>query len=126
MKNLIATATFIMSSFAIAGGSSTIGPANPAALNCIKLGGTLETITSPEGEGAFCVIEAWHLFNEMNERGLVKEHTYPPIGMPNPSAVNCNDIEGQYRIVSTPEGDSAVCAVEQWTLFRVINVLDEN
>lgn len=127
MKIITNIFVMLVSSIALAGGGSSIGPANPAAVNCGKLQGTLEPYSTPQGEGANCVIEAWHLFDEMFKRGLVKEHHYPvpPRFIPNPSAVNCNDIQGNYINRTTPEGDVGYCVVEEWTLFRVIDVTRE-
>lgn len=125
MKTLISILATVLSSVAFAGGGSSIGPANPAAVNCLKLEGTLEPYHTPEGDSANCVIEAWHLFDEMCKRDLCHEHHYPRGGMPNPAAVNCLDIGGKYRSQSTPDGSIGFCVVEQWTLFHVINVINE-
>lgn len=132
MKVLIASVLLIgLSSIAFAGGGSSIGPANPAAVNCIKLNGRLEPFQTPMGEGANCVVEAWHLYNEMSKRGLVKDptcpnpHPNPPGRIPNPSAVNCIDIGGSYVNESTPEGAIGYCVVEEWTLFRAIDITQE-
>jgi len=130
MKNRITISIFSILSVglqAFAGGSSTVGPGNPAAVNCIQLGGVLESYQTPAGASANCVIEQWQLYKEMSARGL----TNPPhgsengVGMPNPAAVNCIDIEGQLRTVSSPTGQSGFCVVEQWTLFRVIHTTQE-
>jgi putative hemolysin len=129
MKNLmnklnkmtqISLATVALSSSAFAGGSSTVGPANPAAVNCLKLGGTLERVVTPEGEDANCRIEEWKLFRAMSEQNLVKPHHYGNGAMPNPAAVNCIDIGGELRSVTTPNGEAGVCVIEEWKLFRVI------
>lgn len=123
-------AILILSCFnAFAGGSSTIGTGNPASVNCVKLGGKLETINNPDGESTVCAIEEWTLYREMEKRGLLKKHDYQnedgSIGMPNPAAVNCKDVEGTIRIETHPQGQSGICLVEQWTLFKYINVVDE-
>jgi putative hemolysin len=133
MKFLISSALIlVLGSIAYAGGGSSIGPANPAAVNCIKLNGTREPIQTPEGEYANCVVEAWHLYNEMSKRGLVKDpacpnppNPNPPGGIPNPSAVNCIGIGGSYVNKSTPEGAIGFCVVEEWTLFRAIDITRE-
>lgn len=108
-----------------AGGGSSIGPANPAAVNCIQIGGTLESVVTPEGENANCVIEEWTLYLAMLERGLTRDHKYGPGGMPNPAAVNCLDIAGTLRMIETPEGTAGYCVVDQWVLFRVIDVVTQ-
>ncbi|MBN8542354.1 MAG: DUF333 domain-containing protein [Deltaproteobacteria bacterium] len=107
------------------GGGSSVGPANPAAMNCLVLGGELENYTTEAGENANCVIEEWTLFKEMNDRGLVKPHQYGPgVGMPNPAAVNCIDIGGDLRAEAMPTGEtSTFCVVEQWTLFNTIDAV---
>lgn len=104
-----------------AGGGSSVGPANPAAVNCEQLGGTLEPFTTPQGEDANCAIEEWSLYRQMASRNLLTPHSYTGM-VPNPAAVNCNDVNGIWRLVETPQGQSGLCVVEQWTLYRVINV----
>lgn len=129
MKNkfgLMILSIVMLGAQAYAGGSSTVGPGNPAAYNCIKLGGFLESFTSPQGEDSNCVIDEWKLFNEMYQRGLVKPHHHDNVGMPNPAAVNCIDINGTLRYESTPEGQIGFCVVEQWDLFRAIDITREN
>lgn len=122
MKTKILLLSLIIGSTGFAGGGSSVGLGNPAAENCIKLEGTLEY-----GEQSNCVVDEWHLWIEMNKRGLTQHHQYPghPIGLPNPAAVNCIDIGGQTRTLETPEGQLGLCVVEQWTLFRAINVISE-
>lgn len=113
--------------FSMAGGSSTGGVPNPAAVNCLKLGGVLETTQNEHGVDANCAIDEWKLYTEMNKRGLVKKHSYrqPPIGLPNPASVNCNDIKGSIRIVTEPAGQRGICVVGQWDLFRAIDITRE-
>ncbi|MBK8201748.1 MAG: DUF333 domain-containing protein [Bdellovibrionales bacterium] len=104
-----------------AGGGSSIGPANPAAVNCIQLGGAL-SLSLRQRENANCVIEQWTLFHAMLS-GASRDHNYGPGGMPNPAAVNCLDIAGTLRMIETPEGTAGYCVVNQWALFRVIDVV---
>lgn len=114
-------AASFLTSVAFAGGSSTVGPANPSAVNCINLGGQLEAVHTPLGASSNCVIEEWHLYREMDRRGLVKKRHYgAPVGMPNPAAVNCIDIKGELRMVRTRQGDAGFCVVDSWDLFKVI------
>ena len=127
MKNLLLITAILTSQITLAdtGGSSTVGPANPAAVNCIKLGGVLEKYENPLGEDSNCVLEEWHLYREMKKRNLVKPHDYDMGGMPNPAAVNCADIGGHIRTIEGPNGEGGYCVVPQWTLFRAINVTRE-
>ena len=119
MKKIIISLIILASAQVFAGGGSSIGPANPAALNCVRLGGELESVNTKKGTYSNCVIQEWTLFRAMYERGLVKDHQYGPGAMPNPAAVNCTDIGGSLRYIS----QNSACVVEEWTLFRVINVL---
>lgn len=119
MKISIVFVALFVTSVTFAGGGSSIGPANPASTNCLKLGGDLEMVTTPAGQYGNCVIEEWTLFTAMNERGLVKPHQYPGNSMPNPAAVNCLDINGQLRYSK----QVGACVVEEWALFHIINVL---
>jgi putative hemolysin len=123
--NMIILGLIGFSAQAFAGGSSTVGPANPAAVNCVKLGGILEPYQTPAGQGANCVIGEWQLFREMLKRGLTKPHRYGNGAMPNPAAVNCIDIQGTLRTENTPAGQNGLCVIEEWSLFRVINVTRE-
>ena len=123
MKNLLLLLLLISSQQAFAGGGSSVGLGNPAAKNCLKLGGTLESYQTNAGEDNKCVIEEWKLFREMYDRHLVKEHHYPHMGMPNPAAVNCIDVGGQIRIMTDNDGQYGLCVVEEWKLFRTIDVV---
>jgi len=118
---LLATlTTIILGAQAFAGGSSTVGPGNPAAFNCLKLGGTLEAVETPAGQDANCVIEQWKLYHEMSQRGLDRG------GLPQPAAVNCHNIQGTIRrVVDSSGNENGMCVVAQWTLFHVINVNSE-
>lgn len=128
MRILIVLVSFFLSSHALARKSLKLGLGNPAAKNCIKLGGALESFSTPAGQDAYCVIDEWLLWREMNARGLVKPHNSNRRGtvdMPNPAAVNCKNVGGQFRLEKTPAGDRGLCVVEQWTLIRSINVTQE-
>ncbi len=109
-------------STAHAGGSTTVGVPNPAALNCLFLHGALEEYTTPAGVSSNCVVDEWELYLEMERRNLVTPHQYGPGAMPNPAAVNCLDIGGQLREVTTPAGTAGSCVIDEWALFKVINV----
>ena len=123
MKKLVLIISVLLSVNAFAGGGSSIGPGNPATLNCDQLGGVTESFQNSNGEDANCVIEEWLLFREMTARGLTQSHRYGEGAMPNPAAVNCADIGGDSRVVETREGQTGFCVVGQWALFRVINVI---
>ena len=127
MKKITFLSILCFSLIAQAGGGSSIGPANPASLNCSKLGGTSELVRDPDGEYSNCVIEQWTLYKEMAKRGLVKQHPSDPDrpSMPNPATVNCHDIDGQIRVKQEPSGEAAYCVVEEWTLFRAIDVVTQ-
>ena len=101
------------------GGGSSVGPANPASVYCKDLKGSLELETAPGGgQYANCVVDQWTLFRDMSSKGLVIHHNYGPGGMPNPAAVNCEDVGGTIRVVDTNEGQEGDCVIEEWTLFR--------
>ena len=101
-----------------------MGPGNPAAINCQKLGGIIEIEETPNGQKGNCVIDEWTLFRAMLKRGLVTEKSYDDaIGMPNPASVNCIKIGGSLRIVETSQGQAGNCVVDEWALFRVIDVV---
>jgi putative hemolysin len=125
MKKLFLSAFVLIGIQAHAGGGSSIGPANPASVNCEKLGGKLELVDDINGQYGMCHIEEWTLFSEMSARGLVKEHHYGNVGMPNPASVNCEDIGGAIQIMQEPAGETGICVIEEWTLFRTIDVTAE-
>jgi putative hemolysin len=109
---------------AFAGGGSSIGVGNPAAKNCIELGGKLQ-ILDVQGQAENCLIEEWNLFRTMYRCHLVQVHHYGSpgqIGMANPASVNCADIGGQIQIMKSPTGgEFGVCVVEEWKLFRSVD-----
>ncbi len=124
---MISVLTFLVlgSTQAMAGGGSSIGPDNPASYHCLELGGSLESVNSPQGQYANCVIEEWQLFRKMQEQGLVLDHNYGPgVGFPNPASVNCEDIGGALRSIESPLGQSAMCIVEEWALWRVFHPIN--
>lgn len=121
MKTLMIALSILLTSAAFAGGGSSVGPANPAAVHCLDLGGQLVNYTTPEGQNANCLIEQWALFGAMYKQGLVTEHHYGSGGMPNPAAVNCLDINGTLQY--TEQG--SLCLVEQWALFRVFHPIKD-
>lgn len=122
-KKIVLVLIVAASSEVFAGGGSSIGLGNPASANCEKLGGALESVLSPEGESANCVISAWTLFKAMKTRDLTGKTQYDQVGMVNPADANCIDIGGQLRDVNTMAGEESFCVIEEWQLFRVINVI---
>lgn len=120
MKFLFVCALMAIPALAQAGGGSSVGPANPATVACLDIGGKLEAVSTPQGEDANCAVEEWQLFREMSQRNLVQKHHYNGM-VPNPAAVNCDDVGGTSRAVQDPAGESSICVVEQWTLWRVLN-----
>lgn len=119
----IAFSILTATAHAFDGGSSTVGPGNPASYNCLKLGGVLER--TPSGSYSNCVIECWKLYREMAKRNLVKPRDHENVSMPNPAAVNCLDLKGTLRPVRTLQGQRTDCVVAQWDLFRAIDVTRE-
>lgn len=128
MKTMILlTFVCLSTSTVFAGPAISEGVPNPASVNCTKLGGQLNIVTEPDGgQASYCTIDEWQLFKEMYQRGLIKPHKYGQNGMPNPAAVNCVDIGGEIDIVTNPDGGQAgYCKIEEWTLFKAINVTAE-
>jgi putative hemolysin len=125
LLNLILLASLsATSAFAATGGGSSVGPANPAAQLCEKIGGHLAGYENSHGQGYNCVIEEWTLFRAMDAQHLVKPiqcgaSTQPC--MPNPASVNCENIGGSLEIVDSPNGQYGMCTVEEWKLFGVFN-----
>lgn len=126
------------------GGSSGVGVPNPAAKNCVDLGGTL-TYGTEEGGGTFALctlgsvqVEEWTLFRtaqgectDAARKFLTQgKFVYPKpnpggaIGMPNPSSVNCVQRGGQNLGVEVKEGADGFClfvdrtSIGAWSLFR--------
>lgn len=123
-KSFIAVAALLtsMSAFALDGGSSSVGVPNPAAELCLKLNGTVETVLTPAGEGANCVVDEWVLFRSMTDAGLIHSPSQPRHAwISNPASKNCITIGGTLRMVNTPAGEAGHCVIEEWTLFKVYN-----
>ena len=118
--------------------AGTAGMANPASVNCGKIGGTTDIKTAADGSqygmctfpnGTSC--EEWALFrNEGCKTNVTIPATTPvttaaATGMANPASVNCGKIGGttdiktaadgsQYGMCTFPNGTSC----EEWALFR--------
>lgn len=108
-----------------AGGSSSVGPANPASVLCVEMGGDLEIVSTPGGEAGFCTIEEWHLYHELEQRGRLPDLHFGggsgPIGMPNPASVVCEKIGGDLTIRSEEGGEAGHCTIEEWALYHYIH-----
>lgn len=121
MKKLSILILSMMSSFAFAGGGSSIGLGNPASRHCIELGGETLIEDSSAGQVGFCVIDEWTLFTKMNEAGIVLDHPHPDMNMPNPAAANCVDAGGSRSVLEEAEGQRGICTIEEWHLFQLFN-----
>ena len=120
MKILVTLVLVLSGATAFAGGGSSIGPANPAAVNCLKLGGSEERVETSAGESTNCVVEEWSLFRAMSALNQVKSHEYGLGGMANPSSVNCDDINGSLRVIESTDGQAGYCVIEEWKLFKAM------
>jgi putative hemolysin len=113
---------------------TSAGMANPASVNCGKIGGTTEIKKNADGSeygmckfsnGTSC--EEWALFrNEGCKAGVaVTSTTAVPVGMANPASVNCGKIGGTTEIKKNADGSEyGMCkfsngtSCEEWALFR--------
>jgi putative hemolysin len=119
MRKMILVTVSLVSLSAFAGGGSSVGPENPAARNCLALGGAVEIVEDPDGnQASYCAIAQWTLFREMAARGLTDDSVQG-----NPASLNCLKAGGTLRRVVTPEGEDHDCVIEAWTLFRIIDVV---
>jgi len=110
------------------------GLANPASVNCGKIGGTTEIKKDAQGnEYGMCTFtngtscDEWALFrNEGCKAGTVATTTAPvSAGMPNPASVNCGKVGATSEIMNNPDGSQyGMCtfpngtSCEEWALFR--------
>jgi putative hemolysin len=108
--------------------------ANPASVNCGKVGGALEIKKDAAGnEYGMCTFqngtscEEWALFrNEGCKAGVaVTSTTEAPVGMANPASVNCGNLGGILEIKKDTAGNEfGMCnfqngtSCEEWALFR--------
>lgn len=127
MKRLMLTVVMMMTAASAwaAGGSSSVGPANPASVLCVEMGGDLEMVEGPGGTSGFCTLEEWHLYGELDERGRLPELNFggngPLAGMANPASVTCVKIGGKLTIRTTPGGETGYCTIEEWALYHWVN-----
>jgi len=120
------------------------GMANPASVNCGKVGGKTEIKTSADGSqygmctfanGTSC--EEWALFRGegckagVTAAATTKAATSAPanvtgsVGMANPASVNCGKVGGKTEIKTSADGSQyGMCtftngtSCEEWALFR--------
>ena len=116
--------------------AATVGMANPASVNCGKIGGTTEIKTATDGgqygmctfaNGTTC--EEWALFrNEGCNAGVtaaVTTKASESTGLANPASVNCVALNGTIDIRKNADGgEFGMCtfangtSCEEWALFR--------
>ena len=126
-----------------ASGTATVQPtteaatglANPASVNCEKIGGTLEIKKDATGgeygmcnfaNGTSC--EEWALYRGEGCKAGVEASataTETVIGMPNPASANCVNIGGTLEIKKDATGgEYGMCnfangtSCEEWALYR--------
>jgi len=124
MKLLLILASLI--SFQVfaqfAGAGSSSGGGNPASIFCIENGGTVIIKNSHRGAYGICQIEEWTLFNLFIDRNMDTPDGSGQgdiLSMGNPAAKLCEAIKGKSYIIETPEGQTGLCDIEEWTLFRM-------
>jgi len=113
---------------------STEGLANPASVNCGKVGATSVIMNNPDGSqygvckfpnGTTC--EEWALFRNEGCKPFTPVTTNAPasVGLANPASVNCGKVGATSVILNNPDGSQyGMCkfpngtACEEWALFR--------
>jgi hypothetical protein len=113
--------------------STSTGIANPASVNCGKLGGKTEIKKDAEGneygmctftDGTSC--DEWALFRNEGCKPFTPVTTTPKaIGLANPASVNCGKVGATSVIMNNPDGSQyGMCnfpngtSCEEWALFR--------
>ncbi|MDO9033984.1 MAG: DUF333 domain-containing protein [Methanoregula sp.] len=112
---------------------ATAGLANPASVNCDKVGGKTEIKKDAQGnEYGMCTFtngttcDEWALFrNEGCKPFTPVTTTAAAVGMANPASVNCGKVGATSVIMNNPDGSQyGICkfpngtACEEWALFR--------
>lgn len=115
---------------------ATAGMANPASVNCVTLGGTVDIKKNADGgEYGMCTFangtscEEWALFrNEGCNAGVtvaVTTGTSESTGLANPASVNCGNVGATSEIKTAADGSQyGMCtfangtSCEEWALFR--------
>jgi len=112
---------------------ATAGLANPASVNCGKVGGKTEIKKDAQGnEYGMCTFtngttcDEWALFrNEGCKPFTPVTTTAAAVGMANPASVNCGKVGATSEILNNPDGSQyGMCkfpngtSCEEWALFR--------
>ena len=112
---------------------ATAGIANPASVNCGKVGGKTEIKKDAQGnEYGMCTFtngttcDEWALFrNEGCKLFTPVTTTAAAVGMANPASVNCGKVGATSEILNNPDGSQyGMCkfpngtSCEEWALFR--------
>ncbi len=112
---------------------ASVGMANPASVNCGKIGGNVEIKKDAQGnEYGMCTFangtscEEWALFrNEGCQPFTPVTTTAAAIGMANPASVNCGTLGATSEIMKNADGSEyGMCkfpngtSCEEWALFR--------
>ena len=113
---------------------ATAGLANPASVNCGKVGGNVEIKKDAKGnEYGMCTFtngttcDEWALFRNEGCKPFTPVTTTAPasVGMANPASVNCGKVGATSDIMNNPDGSQyGMCkfpngtACEEWALFR--------
>ena len=111
-----------------------VGMANPASVNCGKVGGNVEIKKDAQGnEYGMCTFtngttcDEWALFRNEGCKPFSPVTTTAPasVGMANPASVNCGKVGATSVIMNNPDGSQyGMCkfpngtACEEWALFR--------
>lgn len=109
------------------------GLANPASVNCVKVGGKTEIKKDTQGnEYGMCTFtngtscDEWALFRNEGCKPFTPVTITPAaIGLANPASVNCGKVGATSEIMNNPDGSQyGMCkfpngtSCEEWALFR--------
>jgi len=112
---------------------ASAGMANPASVNCGKVGGNVEIKKDAQGnEYGMCTFangttcEEWALFRDEGCKPFTPvTTTAAAVGMANPASVNCGKVGATSEIMNNPDGSQyGMCkfpngtACEEWALYR--------
>jgi putative hemolysin len=113
---------------------ATAGMANPASVNCGKIGGTTGIKKDTQGnEYGMCTFtngtscDEWALYRGEGCKAFTPVTTTPAaaVGLANPASVNCGKVGATSVIMNNPDGSQyGMCkfpngtACEEWALFR--------
>jgi hypothetical protein len=113
----------------------TVGTANPASVNCKKLGGALKIVKTDKGETGVCQwrdgtkCEEWRLFHKKCKQGECRDKMgvcdkVGPIGVGNPASIHCEKNGGKLEILKRDKGEIGVCVFkdfsrcEEWAFMK--------